>query len=112
MSAPAVLVVFRSHLRPEAAAAYAARASEIAALARTHPGLIAFKTFTADDGERVTIAEFDSMESEAAWREHPEHRRAQAEGRAQFYDSYALLVCAAPTVRAFSRTEDGHDPGH
>ena len=48
------------------------------------PGFVSFKTFRADDGERVSVIEFASEEALRAWREHPEHRKAQELGRATF----------------------------
>jgi heme-degrading monooxygenase HmoA len=88
-----VLVVFRSRLNSDAAAAYAAEAAEIAALARTQPGIQSFKTFTAPDGERVTLAEFTDEAAVTAWRAHPRHQEAQARGKAEFYTEYHVQVC-------------------
>ena len=87
------IVLFRNRLRPEASEAYGQLAPEIALLAQQQPGFIAMKTFTAADGERVTIAEFESDEAVAAWRAHPEHREAQRRGKTEFYSEYHLQVC-------------------
>ena len=54
-----ILTVFRNRLRPEAAEEYGAWLGRINALAKTMPGYISHKTYTADDGERVTIVEFE-----------------------------------------------------
>ncbi len=88
-----ILVVFRSRLRPEAADAYALEAAEIGALARKQPGILSVKTFTASDGERVTLAEFDSDESVALWRENSRHKEAQHRGKTEFYSEYSVQVC-------------------
>jgi len=53
----------------------------------------------AEDGERLSVIEFDSEEHLAAWREHPEHRRAQARGKETFYSEYRLTV--AETIRDY-----------
>lgn len=101
---PRVIVIFRNRLRPEQAGAgteYAAEAAEIARLAAQQPGVVAFKTFTAADGERVTLAEFDSPESAAAWRAHPRHRDAQRAGRERFYSEYRVQVCEVSRAYAF-----------
>ena len=87
-----IVVIFRSWLRPEAEAAYAEFAPKIEALARVQPGILYFKSFTASDGERVTIAHFESDEAVVAWRNHPEHREAQKRGSEEFYDSFSLDV--------------------
>ena len=70
-----IVTVFRSRLRADAAATgYAALAAAIEQRARSMPGFIDFKTFTAGDGERVSIVIFDSIEHHDAWRDDPEHR--------------------------------------
>ena len=58
------------------------------------PGYISHKGFWAEDGERVTIVEFENEEAQRAWRMHPEHIKAQREGRNRFYAAYDLQVCS------------------
>jgi hypothetical protein len=41
------------------------------------PGFVSFRTFGADDGERVSIIEIESEEALQSSREHPEQRKAQ-----------------------------------
>lgn len=98
-----ILVVFRSRLRSEAAEEYAAEAAEIGALARIQPGILSFKTFTAADGERVTLAEFTDDAAVVAWREHARHKTAQQRGRAEFYSEFHLQVCEV--LRTSTHTE-------
>jgi heme-degrading monooxygenase HmoA len=62
-------------------------------LAQTMPGFVDFKIFEADDGERVSVITFTSLEAQRAWRDHPEHRAAQQIGRERFYASYDISVC-------------------
>jgi heme-degrading monooxygenase HmoA len=87
-----IVTVFRSRLRPESVDEYHATAQRILELARTMPGFVDFKSFEADDGERVSVITFESMETQLAWRDHPEHRAAQQMGRDQFYASYDISV--------------------
>jgi heme-degrading monooxygenase HmoA len=70
-------------------------------LATAMPGFLSIKTFTAEDGERVSIVEFASEEAHRAWREHPEHRAAQELGRRKFYAEYRIQVCKDVRVREF-----------
>ncbi len=98
-----VVTVFRSRLRPDGAEAYGQLAPDIERLARSMPGLIDVKSFTAEDGERVTIVTFADDESQSAWRQHPEHLIAQGRGRSEFYDEFSLQVCRTERVRAFRR---------
>ena len=88
-----MLVVFRSRLRNENDSEYQALAPSILELAQSMPGFVSFKSFRADDGERVSIIEFESEETLRAWREHPEHRRAQELGRTSFFSEYSLQIC-------------------
>lgn len=60
--------------------------------ARAVPGFLEFKTFTADDGERVSIAMFDSIDSHNRWRDDPAHQAEQRRGRAEFYAEYRIVV--------------------
>lgn len=69
------------------------RGEEIYHLAAQQPGLVSTKDFTADDGERVALIEFDSPEHLAAWRDHAQHKVAQAEGRDRWYATYSLQIC-------------------
>ena len=87
-----VITVFRSRLRPEHADEFRELADKMLALAKTMPGFVSYKSFTSDDAERCSIIEFDSAENLRAWREHPEHRQAQALGRQRFYAEYSLQV--------------------
>ena len=88
-----IVTVFRSRLNPQTEAEYLQWAERMHELAVTMPGYVSHKTFAAEDGERVTIVEFESEETQRAWARHPEHRDAQELGRTRFYTEYALQVC-------------------
>lgn len=68
-------------------------------LAVSMPGFVSYKDFIAEDGENVSIVEFDTLEHLAAWKDHPEHRQAQADGRERFFSEYRIQVCS--TVREY-----------
>jgi heme-degrading monooxygenase HmoA len=102
-----VIAIFRSRLRPEHAEEFGALAPRILDLARSMPGFLSYKSFTADDSERVSLIEFDSLPHLEAWRDHPEHRRAQELGRARFYAQYELQICEPLRAASF----DGHSRG-
>ena len=87
-----IVTVFRNRLRPEAAADYGALSPHILELATAMPGFVDAKTFTAADGERVTVVTFADRPSHDAWRDHPEHRAAQRRGIAEFYETYSIQV--------------------
>ena len=54
-------------------------------LARTMPAYVDHKTFTADDGERVTVVTFADEASQDAWRTQVDHREAQRAGVRDYY---------------------------
>ncbi|MHB8341577.1 MAG: antibiotic biosynthesis monooxygenase family protein [Mycobacteriales bacterium] len=97
-----IVTVFRSRLRPDAGAQYAEVAGQMEALARGMPGFVDFKTFQAEDGERVSVITFDSRDAQQAWRDHPQHREAQRLGRERFYAEYTIAVSECLHVREFT----------
>jgi len=88
-----IVTIFRSRLLPEAVEEYTRWATRMSELARAMPGYVSHKVFTAEDGERVTLVEFDSEETHRACATHPEHVQAQRKGRADFYETFSLQVC-------------------
>jgi heme-degrading monooxygenase HmoA len=100
-----VMTIFRSRLRPESAGEFQALANRMLAIAKAMPGFISYTSFVSQDGERCSVIEFDSPEHLRAWREHPEHRRAQQLGRERFYAAYSLYVAEPERVAHFK-----HEP--
>jgi heme-degrading monooxygenase HmoA len=88
-----IVTVFRSRLRPDVRDDYVALANRMNEIAATMPGYISHKGFFAEDGERVTIVEFETEEGMRTWRMHPEHREAQRKGREQYYSEYHVQIC-------------------
>jgi heme-degrading monooxygenase HmoA len=93
-----VVTIFRSRLDAKNEAQYRPLAERMRAIAMGMPGLVSFKAFTADDGERLSMIVFDSVEAQKAWREHPEHREAQRLGWESFYSEFSVVVCENPRV--------------
>jgi len=87
-----IVTIFRNRLRAESRDAYAETSARMTELAQSMPGYVDAKTFTADDGERVTVVTFADLESQRAWRDHPEHREAQRRGVADYYREYSIQV--------------------
>jgi heme-degrading monooxygenase HmoA len=98
-----IVTVFRSRLMPGVREEYLVLAARMNEIARTMPGYISHKGFFADDGERVTIVEFENEETMRAWRMHPEHRAAQKKGRESFYAEYSVQVCDVLRDSTFRR---------
>ena len=97
-----IVVVFRSRTKRGLRDDYVALVDRMSALARTMPGYISHKGFVADDGERVTIVEFENEEGLRAWRTNPEHLAAQKLGRQEYYAEYHLQVCTLTREAKFA----------
>ena len=96
------LTVFRNRKRPDAdMAAYAADAARMEALAEGRPGYISIKSYVADDGEVVSISEWESEAAALAWRRNAAHAEVQARGREHYYESYTLFAGEPSRVHHF-----------
>ncbi|MCH8131228.1 MAG: antibiotic biosynthesis monooxygenase [Myxococcales bacterium] len=98
-----LVVVFRSKLRSEHEREYRAVAERMLALARQAPGFVSFKSFAAEDGERVSLIEFESRDAAHQWGDHAEHRDAQKLGRERFFSEYTIQVCPPLRTAEFRR---------
>lgn len=89
-----MVVVFRARRTPEGLGEeYKTQLARMAEIARGMPGYISHKPFVADDGERLTLFEWESAETLQAWATHPEHVPVKKLGRQKFYAEYHLQVC-------------------
>lgn len=88
-----IVTVFRSRLAEGVQSEYSGVAHRMSELAREVPGYISHKSFTAEDGERVTIVEFENEEALQAWKVHPEHRQAKKLGFTSFFRSFSYQIC-------------------
>lgn len=96
-----VVTVFRSRLAAEGIDDYPPTAARMVELGTSMPGFVDFKTFTAEDGERLAVVTFVDHGSQRAWREQVEHSAAQRAGRDRFYEEYSLQVCTCDRVSTF-----------
>ncbi|RFB78656.1 antibiotic biosynthesis monooxygenase family protein [Methylovirgula sp. 4M-Z18] len=88
-----IVAIFRSRLNPDVLDEYLPMAQRMSTLARTIPGYISHKGFVAEDGERVTIVEFENEEAMQQWRIHPEHAKAKSRGMQNFFSEYKYQIC-------------------
>jgi heme-degrading monooxygenase HmoA len=100
-----IVIVFRSRLRPALRDEYVALADQLSAVARTMPGYISHKGFFAEDGERVTIVEFEHAEGLRAWRRHPQHVEAIKLAREKYYIEYSVQVCTLDRESKFKASD-------
>jgi len=88
-----IVIVFRSRLKPGLGEEYGALVNRMTELAQSMPGYISHKGYVADDGERLTVVEFENEEGLRVWRTNPEHLVAQKLARQKYYSEYHLQVC-------------------
>ncbi len=88
-----VVGIFRNRLREDGTADYGPTAERMVELVQKVPGFRGMKAFAAEDGERVTLFEFESLEAIDEWSRDPEHQEAQRRGREEFYAEYELWIC-------------------
>jgi heme-degrading monooxygenase HmoA len=100
-----VVVIFRTRLRPGVEKEVEEIGRRLYGLASAMPGFISYHEYGAADGESVAIVEFDSPETLAAWREHPEHKAAQELGRQKYFSEYRIQVCSP--IREYSYRAEG-----
>ena len=98
-----MVTLVRSRLRPEFQDEYSISAQRMAALAVEMPGYVAHKGFLAPDGERLTVAVFDSETSLRAWAVHPEHVQAKRLGRDRFFSEYKVQICSLIRESSFPK---------
>lgn len=94
-----ILVAFRSRLRPEAADAYADMAAQVGPAAMAVPGYVSHKAYTAADGERVTLVEYESDEAVRIWARDKLHAQAKRAGRLSLFSWYRVQICEVRSER-------------
>ena len=97
-----ILAVLRSRLKPDILDEYAPVSKRMAELAPTTAGYISHKGFVAEDGERITIVEFESEEAMEKWRTHPEHVDAKRRGYREFYTYFSYQICSVTHARSWT----------
>jgi len=89
-----LVVTFRNRMAPDAdVQEYNQRVAKLFEIVAAMPGFHGIRSYESTDGERLSLIEFDSHESLAAWREQAEHRIAQELGKERYYSEYHLQIC-------------------
>jgi heme-degrading monooxygenase HmoA len=97
-----IVTVFRSRLNAGVQDDYRAMAMRMSELARGITGYVSHKGFVAEDGERVTIVEFESEEALERWRVDTEHAKAKRQGIGQFFSTYKFQICSVIRERSWT----------
>jgi heme-degrading monooxygenase HmoA len=86
---PYYAVIFTS-TRTDVDQDYARTAARMRELAQDQPGFLGFESARGEVG--ISVSYWESLEAIAAWKNHPEHRAAQARA-GEWYRSYRVRVC-------------------
>jgi heme-degrading monooxygenase HmoA len=78
---------------------YGARNERMYELVQQIPGFLGIKGYVSEDGDRISIARFESEEALNQWRFQPDHVETQRLGREKYYESYWVQVCK--TIRDY-----------
>lgn len=102
-----IYTLFFSRLRQlsdESAREYQERLAALRERARTEfPGFVDQKSFTSEDGERLTVVRFEDRESLNDWSADAEHREGKRRGRREYYQEYRVVVCEELRERTWTR---------
>lgn len=114
--APPYYVVVFASLRTAGDNGYTESMDRMAELAVDQPGFLGIESARGVDGFGITVSYWRDEASIALWRKHIEHAEVQAQGRARWYEAYAVHV--AKVDRAYARprdfgphSDDGPGPG-
>jgi heme-degrading monooxygenase HmoA len=100
---PYYAVIFTSVRTPDDPEGYAETAARMDELAARQPGYLGIESARADDGARITVSYWATLEAVRAWGRHAEHLLAQRAGREKWYQWFRLRVCRVEAERGFER---------
>lgn len=99
-SPPYFAVIFSSR-RTDGDNGYSQTADRMVALAADQPGFLGVESVRGADGFGITVSYWESVEAISRWRAHAEHRLAQENGKAAWYEHYEIRI--ARVERAYAK---------
>lgn len=99
---PYYAVIFTSQ-RTSDAAGYDQMAVAMEELAAEQPGYLGHESARSADGFGITVSYWRDEESVKRWKDVPQHRGAQRQGRERWYSNYDVRV--ARVGRAYSASD-------
>ena len=83
-------VIFRAEIN-DLDQSYFDMAARMQELAKSKYGCIEFTSLT-EDKQEITISYWESEKKIIAWKQDPEHKKAQEIGRSKWYKSYQVQI--------------------
>jgi heme-degrading monooxygenase HmoA len=103
-------VIFTSRRNAHDAQGYGEMAAWMAELATRQPGYLGMESAREADGLGITVSYWATLDDISAWRRHAEHALARGQGRADWYDAYALRVSRVERAYGWVRDDGPADP--
>lgn len=102
-----IAMIFEVWPRPEHQQRYLDTAAELRALLETIDGFVSIERFESlyEPGKILSLGFFESEAAIAAWRNMPEHRKAQALGRGRYFSDYRLRIACVTRDYGFRDRE-------
>jgi heme-degrading monooxygenase HmoA len=88
---PYYAAIFTSR-RAEGNDGYELAALRMLELAAEQPGYLGVESARGADGIGITVSYWATLEAIAAWKSNAEHQLAQGQGRAKWYEQYAVRI--------------------
>ena len=101
----AVAVIFSNRRNDRDDAGYHSAAAAMAEEAARQPGYVGIDSVRAADGHGITISYWADEASALAWRDHAGHAAIRDQGRADWYDSYEVVVATVTRDYRWDRPE-------
>ncbi len=102
---PYYAVVFSSQRTTADAEGYAEMSDRMFALAAQQPGYLGVEAVHGEDGFGMTVSYWESLDAIRNWREQAEHKIAQQQGRATWYEQYKIRICLVETEYGFDKAD-------
>ncbi len=102
---PYYAVVFTSQRTDDDDKGYTEMSDRMFALAAQQPGYLGVETVHGEDGLGMTVSYWESLDAIRNWRAQAEHKIAQAQGRAKWYEKYKLRICLVETEYGFDKAD-------
>ncbi|MFY7867261.1 antibiotic biosynthesis monooxygenase family protein [Roseateles sp.] len=106
---PYYAVIFTSQ-RNSVALGYAETADRMVTLAAQQPGYLGVESTRGADGLGITVSYWRSLQDIAAWRREGQHQTARDQGRADWYEHYALRIAKVERNYGWDHLDGSADP--
>lgn len=101
--AHAVAVIFFSRRNAADAQGYAEAAALMAGEAARQPGYLGMESVRDAGGAGITVSFWADEAAAIRWRDHAGHSRIREQGRADWYDSYQVIVAEVSRAYGWAR---------